>query len=118
MPKNEARTRKVNDPPPQLVAIDVNEMHVANPADVKPVYANNAAVMTGPHDVRIVFTEIVLNGPVGLTKPELELRANIAMSHTHFKALVQAMNETLERYEKQFGTIQWPQKEDPASPKM
>ena len=108
MPKNRAKTPKVKNVLPKMLAFDVNAMQFVNPADIKPVYANNASVMTGPHDVRIVFTEIVLNGPAGLLKPELELRANIAMSLTHFKALVLAMKETLERYEKQFGTIQWP----------
>lgn len=85
---------------------DPNAATVQNPDQVKPVYSNNAACMISAHDMRIVFHEIVLNGPSDA--PKVELRANVAMSPTEMKALYEAIGQSIQQYEKQFGAIKWP----------
>jgi len=55
------------------------------------------------------FSEITVPSPSSKI-PTLELRANVTMTPTLFKALAQAVTQTLAAYEKQFGTIQWPKK--------
>ena len=93
---------------PQMTqqGFDINTTPVTNPGNVPSVYANNAAVMQMPHDFRIVFSEVVAEGPANL--PRLELRASIAISPTMLKGLQQAIETTLANFEKQQGEIKWP----------
>jgi hypothetical protein len=103
---------------PILKTVSIADLALINPEGVRSVYSNNAAVSYSPHDFRIVFSEV--NGGSSLKEePRLELRANIAISPTQFKALLEAMNRTLEMYEAQVGKIAWPPKNENAqSPKM
>jgi len=91
---------------------DVNTTPVSNPRELESVYANNAAVMQMPHDFRIVFSEVVSDGPAN--EPHVELRASIAMSPTMLKGLHQAIGATLSNFETQQGEIKWP----PQQPKI
>jgi len=99
-------------PPPGAlppISLDLNKAEVVNPDGIRPAYSNNAALMMAPHDVRILFSEIVINSPTD-TVPEVELRANISMAPTQFKAFALAVGQTLASFEKQFGEITWPPK--------
>lgn len=89
--------------------LNPNTTPVANPANIPPVYANNAAVLQMPHDFRIAFSEVVSEGAAN--PPRLELRANVALSPTMLKALYQAIGTSLANYEKQQGEIKWPQQQ-------
>lgn len=105
----------VADPTTQV--FDLSLLPIANPTDVKPVYANNGSTNYGPHDFRIIFSEIVTSSLPGV-EPTVELRANVAMAPTHFKALVDAMARTLALYESHFGKVVWPPKENAPRVKM
>ncbi len=91
---------------------DPNGAPITNPAGVSPVYSNNASVLQLPHDFRIVFTELLADGP-GST-PRVEMRASIALSPTMLKGLYFAIEKTLTNYESQSGEIKWP----PQQPKI
>lgn len=98
-----AKTVRSQRVPTQTV--NIGQIPVSNPDNLRPVYSNNAAVVFGPADFRLIFTEIVLGGPAAV--PTLDLRANVAMAPTQFKALQHAITVTLNSYEKQFGEIKW-----------
>ncbi len=93
---------------PDLPQFAVNPvtMKMSNPSDIVPVYANNASVLQMPHDFRLVFSEVVSDGPADA--PRIELRASVGMSPTMLKAVYQAIGKTLEPYEKKNGEIKWP----------
>ena len=87
-------------------SVDMHSTVPVNPKNIEPVYANNAALMTTAHDIRMVLAEVVswsISQP-----PAVELRANIVMSPTHFKAFAKAVADTITSYEKAHGEIQWP----------
>lgn len=88
--------------------LDILTAEMANPEGIRPTYSNNAAVMLTPHEFRILFSEIVATSTIA--QPVMELRANVAMSPTQFKAFAGAVALTLENFEKQFGEIAWPPK--------
>jgi hypothetical protein len=56
-----------------------------------------------------MFTEIVVSGPTDV-HPKVELRANVTMAPTQFKAFADAIAQTLAAFQKQFGEITWPPK--------
>jgi hypothetical protein len=62
------------------------DVPVINPAGIFPVYANNATVFTGPHDLRVVFTEIVGEG--AKAEPTQQLRASVALSYSQAQLLI------------------------------
>lgn len=93
--------------PVEPLTLNLQDAQIVNPDGIKPVYSNNAAVLFAPHDVRIIFSEVTLTGPADRL-PQVELRANVAMAATQFKALVMAVRQTLANYEQQFGEIKWP----------
>jgi hypothetical protein len=62
---------------------------------VTPVYSNNVTIFSSPHDVRIVFTEIV-NEDVK-QDPTHQLRASVAVSHSHANQLLQSLTLALEK---------------------
>jgi hypothetical protein len=90
------------------VNFDPNKAEVVNPRGIETVYANNAAVMAMQHDFRMVFSEIVVEGPTN--SPRLELRANVALSPTMLKAIYEAIGKTIEMYEDNISEITWPPK--------
>ena len=92
----------------QKFDINLNAMSLANPAGVVPVYSNNATVMQSPHDFRVIFSEVLSDGPAN--PPRMELRASIALAPTMLKALSIALAKTVEGYELQNGEIKWPPK--------
>jgi hypothetical protein len=69
------------------------DLPVVNPNGVEAVYANNASVFNGPHDLRIVFTEMVAEGVKA--EPRQELRASVAMSYSQAQLLLQSLTQSL-----------------------
>ena len=86
--------------------LDVNALPVADTDHIHPVYSNNAILAITPWDIRLIFTEIITSGKPG----EIinELRASVAMSPAHAKAMATAMAQTIEAYEKVYGEIKLP----------
>jgi hypothetical protein len=111
-----AKTSKANGKP-KLRTFNLSELTLTNPQNAQPVYSNSAAITFGNHDFRILFAEVI-NSIVPNAAPAMEMRASVAMSPTHFKALFDAMGTTLQRFEEQFGKIKWPLEEKPKSLKM
>ena len=93
-------------PLPLEKTFDLEKLEATNPNDIQPSYTNNAACLMAPHDLRIVFTEIISDGPY--SNPRLELRANIVMTPTMMKALYEAIGQTIVAYEEKNGEIKWP----------
>jgi len=99
--------------PPRLLAgqnqgIPISEVPFINPNNVQSVYSNSVSIMNGQFDIRLLFSEIVSEG---IGKPvESILRANIAMTPAHAKALIGALTNAIEEYPKAFGEIPWPPK--------
>jgi hypothetical protein len=93
---------------PKKFEMNLNEVPLVNPTGVVPVYSNNASVMQAPHEFRLVFSEVLSDGPA--SQPRVELRASIGLAPTMLKALSQALAKTVEGYELQNGEITWPPK--------
>jgi hypothetical protein len=104
--QSKAKSGQVLPPP---ITANILSLEMQNPDGIRPVYSNNAAVLIAPHDLRILFSEVTVPSPSSKV-PTLELRANVTMTPTLFKALAQAVTKTLAAYEEQFGKIQWPPK--------
>jgi len=75
-------------------AFNPNELPMSNTAGIQPVYANNAFMFNTPHDLRIVFTEVVVDSPN--TKPRQELRASVVMSYSEAQLLHQALTMAIQ----------------------
>lgn len=75
-------------------AFNPNELPVLNTAGIQPVYANNAFMFNSPHDLRIVFTEIVVDAPNA--KPRQELRASVSISYSEAQLLHQALTMAIQ----------------------
>jgi hypothetical protein len=94
--------QNISDP----VLLDVTNLPVVNPDSVKPVYCNNATTTIAPWDVRLIFSEVVTTGQPGVANHEL--RASVSMNPGHAKALIDALRQTIEAYEKNYGEIKLP----------
>ena len=81
------------------------EMKLVNPRNVESVYSNNAALAMSPFDLRMLFSEIIIDGT---SEPRLELRANIVLTLVQAKALQHALAKSVSGYEAQFGEISIP----------
>ena len=73
-------------------------------SSVPSVFVNSAAIVFTQSDFRLLLSELV-PGPNGttVTRPVI----NVAMSPTHFKAFSWAVQQGLERFEKQHGSVSW-----------
>src|SRR4051794_14266160 len=71
---------------------------------VKSLYSNSASFVTTPFDVRLVFGQI-RPGPSG--KLVNEQRISVVMSWEHTKALLNALQKTVEDHEMDFGPIHY-----------
>lgn len=93
-------------PEPLLQEINLQTASIENPLGITPLNANNASVLLGTYDVRIVFSELVAESPG--TPPRVEMRANLAMAPLFLKSLQVAIEQTLKIYEGMNGEIKWP----------
>jgi hypothetical protein len=82
---------------PAMRTVNVADLTLSNPQNIQPVYSNNASVTFSPHDLRITFSEIVTGATLN-TDPSMELRANVVMTPTQFKALLDAMQNTFNMF--------------------
>jgi hypothetical protein len=68
-----------------------------NPLGIRSVYSNNMEVSSSSLDVRLVFNEVISEtGAISL-----ERRASIVTSIQHFRAMVDAMKDTLAKIDMQ-----------------
>lgn len=93
---------KVGEP----FVVNLEALELLNPNSVGPVYANNANLAIAPWDVRFIFSEIVTTSKPG--EVANELKAHVVMTPAHAKAMINALVQTINAYEKQFGEIKMP----------
>jgi hypothetical protein len=87
------------------VQVNVGELPVSNPDNVRSVYANNVGLTVTPWDLRLLFSEIVVNEQ---GKPSVQLRANVVLTPAHAKALSDALVRNVKEFEKLYGEITVP----------
>jgi hypothetical protein len=75
----------------QVVVPALDRIEPTNPLNVRSVYVNNLQVAGSSMDMRLIFSEIILDHG----KASVEQRANIVMSIPHFIATVQLLNDQL-----------------------
>ena len=73
------------------------------PADLEAIYANFAVITHSPSEVIVDFAR-VLPGP-----PKSRVHARIVMTPMNAKALLKALGENLDAFEKQHGVIKLPE---------
>jgi hypothetical protein len=86
------------------VQVDLSSLPYSNPHNIRPVYSNNASAMVTVWDMRLTFTEIVLEPDGG----RVEMRASVVMALNHAKALAQLLNHQIAAYEKANGEVRIP----------
>jgi hypothetical protein len=84
-------------PLPESKTIEIGQLVPVNSSGVSSVYANNVGISGTPWDIRFFFSEVILDG----TAPRAELRANVVMSITHARALLDALTASLPAMEAQ-----------------
>lgn len=74
------------------------------PKDLKADYANLAFITHTPAEIVLDFAQYLPRMPKG------EVKARIIMSPVHAKMLQMALAQNISNYERQFGSIQLPQR--------
>ena len=72
------------------------------PADLSAVYANFALITHSPWEVFLDFAQILPN------VPKARVRTRIVLTPTNAKMLLKALQDNIDRYEKQNGEIKLP----------
>lgn len=72
------------------------------PADLSAVYANFALITHSPWEVFLDFAQILPN------VPKARVRTRIVLTPTNAKMLLKALQDNIDRYEKQNGEITLP----------
>lgn len=72
------------------------------PADLSAVYANFAIITHSPWEVFLDFAQILPN------VPKARVRTRIVLTPTNAKMLLKALQDNIDRYEKQNGEIKLP----------
>src|SRR5208337_2835297 len=88
--------------------INISQMPVQNPDEVRPVYCNNVGVQLTTWDVRLLFSEIIPQSTPG--ELTIELRAAVTLSAAQAKGLAIGLLQSLKQYEQVNGEIPWPPK--------
>ena len=78
------------------------QINLELPADLEAVYANFAVITHSPSEVIVDFARIL----PGL--PKSRVHARVVMTPMNAKALLKALGDNLEAFEKQHGTIKLP----------
>jgi len=78
-------------PTPESKTVDIGNLVPINPQGVLSVYTNNVGLSATPWDVRMLFSEIVIDG----TEPRAELRASVVMSLPHARAFLEALKAAI-----------------------
>jgi hypothetical protein len=79
--------------PPQQINIELGEK------EAEGIYSNLALITHSPAEFIIDFTRLVPGAP------KSRVMARIIMTPQHAKSLARALDENVEKYEKQFGEI-------------
>lgn len=90
-------------------AVDLREVAVENLDNIRSRYSNQAAVTMTMWDFRLIFSEIIVEGPPGaIPQVRCEVRGSIVMSPAHAKVLAKVLDDNIKLYEKENGEIPWP----------
>lgn len=71
--------------------------------DLEAVYANAALISNTPAEIVVDFVQILPRMPKG------KVKARVILSPMHAKLLLNALNQNVGNYERQFGEIRVPQ---------
>jgi hypothetical protein len=88
-------------PEPQVEKTRLNVEYVG--AEGPSIYANASEMGISPWDVRIKLGEVVGQGADG--RPQAKHLATILMAPGHAKAVLEALQKTVQTYEEKFGEI-------------
>lgn len=91
---------------PSEVRREFKQIPLTNPDAIKPVYANNIAVMNSDTEYRLAFSEYFVEEASAPARQEL--RALVTLSFSQAKALATILNGSIAQHEARFGQIAWP----------
>ncbi len=83
--------------------LNVSELPRKKSADFVDTYSNNANLVAGFYDLKILFSNIIIGIPN--EEPHIEDRAWVSLSWEHAKALRDILSERILDYEKIVGPI-------------
>lgn len=89
----------------QNAAIPIEKVPRQRVAEYIEIYSNSANVVAGYYDVGIVFSELQVGAPSG---PIILEKSRVTMNPAHAKALILALKNSVERWERSFGEIKLP----------
>jgi hypothetical protein len=78
------------------------QLNIEVPADLEPVYANFAMITFSPSEMFIDFARVLPN------TPKSKVTVRMLMTPMHAKLLLNALADSLRKYETQFGEIKMP----------
>ncbi len=87
---------------PKIPPSQPRRLNLEIPADLPAVYANFAIITHSPWEVFLDFAQILPN------VPKARVRTRIVLTPTNAKMLLKALQENIDRYEKQNGEITLP----------
>jgi hypothetical protein len=78
------------------------QINIELPAELEPIYSNFALITYSPSEVILDFARVLPN------IPKSKVYARILMTPMHAKLLLNALGDSLRKYETQFGEIKLP----------
>ena len=90
-------------PQPPIQAQRPAELQIELPAQLDATYSNFVVIQHAPAEFIIDFARVLPNVPTA------RVGARVIMTPMHSKLLLRALEENIEKYEAQFGTIYVPQ---------
>ncbi len=96
-----AQQPKQPQPPPQPP-----QLQIELPPTLDAIYSNLVVIQHSPSEFIFDFARVLPNMPTA------KVGARIVMTPMHTKLLLRALQENIEKYEAQFGTIYVPQEGD------
>ncbi|MDH3246264.1 MAG: DUF3467 domain-containing protein [Saprospiraceae bacterium] len=88
-----------------------NQINIELPEDVSEGIYSNLAIISHSHSEFVIdFVRMVPN------VPKAKVKARVILTPQHAKRLLRALNDNLQKFEKQFGTVEEP--DVPSFPNM
>ncbi|HLF25243.1 MAG TPA: DUF3467 domain-containing protein [Anaerolineae bacterium] len=78
------------------------QINIEVPADLEAIYSNFALITFSPSEVIVDFARVLPN------TPKSKVHVRILMTPMHAKLLLNALTDSLRKYETQFGEIRMP----------
>jgi hypothetical protein len=79
-------------------------IQIQMPRDLEPIYTNFALITNSPSEIVIDLAQILPR------TPQAQMKARVIMTPTNAKALSQALQGHLKKFEEKYGEIQLPNK--------